>query len=66
MFKESSAKYYWNNKEKLQLKKFWKNIKVFPKKSKEKRQYDREQYLILQEDEKQNILNIENNITKQE
>ena len=35
-FKDSSAKYYQNNKERLQKRKLFKNIKVFLKKKKKK------------------------------
>ena len=53
MFKDSSAKYYRNNKERLQ-KKLVRDIKVILKKKKEeKQQYDFEQYKHLPEDEKQ-------------
>ena len=53
MFKDSSAKYYRNNKERLQ-KKLVRDIKVVLKKKKEeKQQYDFEQYKNLPEDEKQ-------------
>ena len=46
MFKDSLAKYYQNNKERLQ-KKLVKDIKVFLNKKKKKRQY------LLAEDKKQ-------------
>ena len=43
MSKDSSAKYYQENKEKLQ-KKLLKDIKVFLKKKKKKKQFSRERY----------------------
>ena len=53
MSKDSSAKNYRNNKERLQ-KKLVRDIKVVLKKKKEeKQQYDFEQYKNLPEDEKQ-------------
>ena len=56
MSKNSSAKYYQNNKERLQ-KNLVKDIKVFlKKKKKKKRQYGRERYKNLQEDEKQKLV----------
>ena len=54
--KDSSAKHYQNNKVRLQ-KKLEKDIKVFlKKKKKRKRQYDRERYKNLSEDQKQNLV----------
>ena len=56
MPKDSLAKYYQNNKERLQ-KKLVKNIKVFlKKKKKKKQQYGREQYKNLLKDEKQKLV----------
>ena len=47
MSKDSSAKYFQSNKERLQIK-IMKDIKVFPKKkNKKKRQYGRQQYKNL-------------------
>ena len=52
-----SVKYYQENKERLQ-KKFVKDIKIFlnNKKKKKKRQYGRECYKDLLEDEKQKLV----------
>ena len=56
MSKNSSAKYYQDNKEKLQ-KKLVKDIKVFlKKKKKKKRRYGRVRYRHLPEDEKQKLV----------
>ena len=55
--KDSSAKYYQNNKEKLQ-KKFVKDIKVFLKKKKKKSDNVREWYNNLPEDENKSLLSI--------
>ena len=56
MSKNSSAKYYQDNKERLQ-KKLVKDIKVFlKKKKKKKRQYGPERYEKLSEDEKQKLV----------
>ena len=56
MSKDSSAKYYENNKERLQ-KNLVKDIKVVLKKKKEeKQQYGFEQYKNLPEDEKQKLV----------
>ena len=53
---DSSAKYYQNNKERLEKKNLVKDIKVFLKKKKKKEwQNDLEQYKSLQEDEKQKL-----------
>ena len=55
MFKKLSAKYYQENKERLQ-KKLVKDIKMFlKKKKKKKQQYGRERYKNLSEDEKQKL-----------
>ena len=55
MYKDSSAKYYQNNKEKLQ-KRLLRDIKFFLKmKRKIKRQYGCEQYKTVPEDEKQKL-----------
>ena len=52
MSKNLSAKYYQENKERLQ-KKLVKNIKIFlKKKKKKKQQYDNECYKNLSQDEK--------------
>ena len=54
--KDSSAKYYQNNKERLEKKNLVKDIKVFLKKKKKKEwQNGLEQYKSLQEDEKQKL-----------
>ena len=56
MFKKLSAKYYQENKERLQ-KKLVKDIKMFlKKKKKKKQQYSRERYKNLSEDEKQKLV----------
>ena len=56
MFKSSSAKYYQDNKERLQ-KKLAEDMKVFLKKEKKKkRQYGRERYKNLSKDEKQKLV----------
>ena len=56
MFKKLSAKYYQENKERLQ-KKLVKDIKMFlKKKKKKKQQYGRERYKNLSEDEKQKLV----------
>ena len=53
---DSSAKYYQNNKERLEKKNLVKDIKVFLKKKKKKEwQNGLEQYKRLQEDEKQKL-----------
>ena len=53
---DSSAKYYQNNKERLEKKNLVKDIKVFLKKKKKKEwQNGLEQYKSLQEDEKQKL-----------
>ena len=54
---DSSAKYYQNNKERLEKKNLVKDIKVFLKKKKKKEwQNGLEQYKSLQEDEKQKLV----------
>ena len=65
MSKNLSAKYYHENKEKLQ-RKACKDIKIFLKKKKKKNQeYDSKRYKNLSEDEK-NCLIKEINITQNE
>ena len=60
MAQDSSARYY-QNKEKTQKKNLVKNIKIFPK----KKQYGREQYKNLSENEKnKNYLCIEKGTMK--
>ena len=54
MCKNLLAKYSQENKEKLQ-KKLVKDIKIFLRKKKKKRRYDRECYKNLTEDEKQKL-----------
>ena len=49
MFKELSAKYYQNNKERLQR-------KVLSMRKKKKRQYGRKQYKNLSENERQRVV----------
>ena len=63
MSKTLSAKYYQENKERLQ-KKLVKNIKIFLKKKKKKkqRQYGRERYKNLSDDEKQKLVEYRKNI----
>ena len=61
--KDSSAKYYQNNKEILQ-KKLVKDIKVFIKKKKKKQQYGCKGYKNLSEDEKQKLLEYRKNYYK--
>ena len=63
MSKDSLAKYFQNNKERLQ-KKLVKDIKVFLKKKKKKKQYGRGQYKNLLEDEKQKLVEYRKNETK--
>ena len=56
MSKNSSAKYFQDNKERLHKKKLVKDIEVFLKKKKKRKwQYGRERYKNLSEDEKQNL-----------
>ena len=56
MSKKLSAKYYQENKERLQ-KKLVKDVKIFLKKKKKKKQQDGcERYKNLSEDEKQNLV----------
>ena len=55
MSKNLSVKYYQENKEKLP-KKLIKDIKMFLQKIKKKRQYGRECYKDLLEDEKQKLV----------
>ena len=58
MYKNISAKYYQENKERLQ-KKLMKDIKIFLKKKKKKKQQNvQKQYKNLPEDEKQKLLSI--------
>ena len=65
MSKNLSAKYYQENKERLQ-RKACKDIKIFLKKKKKKKQeYDSKRYKNLSEDEK-NCLIKEINITQNE
>ena len=62
MCKKLLAKYYQENKERLQ-KKLVKDIKIFLRKKKEKKQqYGRERYKNLSEDEKQNLAEHRKNI----
>ena len=64
MPKSSSAKYCQNSKERLQ-KKLVKDIKVFLKNKKKKKQtYGHEQYKNLPEDEKQKLSEYRKNIIK--
>ena len=66
MCKKLLAKYYQENKERLQ-KKLVKDIKVFLRKKKEKKQqYGRERYKNLSEDEKQNLAEYRKNIIEWE
>ena len=57
MSKNLSLKYFRENKERLQ-----KNIKIFLKKKKKKRQYGRERYKNLSEDQKQKVAEYRKNI----
>ena len=57
MSKNLSLKYFLENKERLQ-----KNIKIFLKKKKKKRQYGRERYKNLSEDQKQKVAEYRKNI----
>ena len=60
MSENLSAKYYQENKERLQKKKLMKAIKIFlKKKKKKKQQYRCEHYKNLSEDKKINWLSIE-------
>ena len=62
MSKNLPAKYYQEGKERLQ-KKLMKDIKIFLKKKKnKKRQYGRERYKNLLEDEKQKLVDYRKNI----
>ena len=64
MFKDSSAEYYQNNKERLQ-KKVRERYQSLSKEEKEKKwQYDRELCKIRPEDEKKSLLSVEKNIIK--
>ena len=56
-----SAKFYQQNKKILQKKAF-KKYQNLSKYEKNKRQYGRERYKILSEDEEQNLLSMEKNI----
>ena len=62
MPEDSSAKYYQDNKERLN-KKLVKDIKVFQKKKKQ--QYGHERYKNLPENEKQKLFDYRKNTTKQ-
>ena len=56
MSKNLSAKYYQENKERL-MKEFVKDMKIFLKKiKKKKQQYSQERYKNLSEDEKQKLV----------
>ena len=57
MSKNLSLKYFRENKERLQ-----KNIKIFLKKKNKKRQYGRERYKNLSEDQKQKVAEYRKNI----
>ena len=62
MSKDSSAKYYQSDKERLQ-KKFLKDVRVFLTKKKEKKwQYGCERYKNLPEDEKQKLIELQKKI----
>ena len=66
MSKDSSAIYSQENKERLQ-KKLVKNIRVFlKKKKKKKRQYGRERYKYLPEDEKQKLVEYRKKVLQNE
>ena len=59
MSKNLSAKYYQDNKERLQ-KKFVKDIKIIPKKKKKKKvKYNCERYKNLSEEENKSMLSME-------
>ena len=62
MSKDSSAKYYHSDKERLQ-KKFLKDVRVFLRKKKGKKwQYGCERYKNLPEDEKQKLIELQKKI----
>ena len=64
MFKDSSAEYYQNNKERLQ-KKARERYQSLSKEEKEKKwQYGRELCKIRPEDEKKSLLSVEKNTIK--
>ena len=64
MFKDSSAEYYQNNKERLQ-KKARERYQSLSKEEKEKKwQYGRELWKIRPEDEKKSLLSVEKNTIK--
>ena len=64
MCKESSAKYYQNNKEGLQKKAH--DIKDIKDGKENKQQYGRQWYTNLPEDEKQKVVEYRKNIIKRE
>ena len=67
MSKDSSAKYYQNNKERLQKKKLMRDTKVFLKKKKKRKwQYGPCRYKNLPEDGKQKLVEYRKNIIKWE
>ena len=54
---DSSAKYNWDNKKRLQKKKrFVKHISLFKEEKEKKQQYGSERYKNLPEDEKQRLV----------
>ena len=53
IFKDSSAKYYQNNKKRLQKNACERYQSLFKEEKEKKQQYGREQYKSLSEDEKQ-------------
>ena len=63
MSKDSSPKYYQNNKERQKKKGSWKLSKEGKEK---KQQYRHERYKNLPEDDKKSLLRIEKNIAKWE
>ena len=65
MSKDSSVKYYQDNKERLQ-KKLGKNIKAFLKKKRKKWQFGRKRYKNLQEGEKQKLVEYRKKILENE
>ena len=67
MSKDSSVKYYHNNKERLQKKKARERYQNLSKEEKDKKcQYGREWYKNLTEDEKQELVEYRKNIVKWE
>ena len=56
MSKDSSTKYYQNNKERLQKKAPERYQSLSKEKKEKKQQYDQERYKYLPEDEKQNLV----------